>query len=43
MPANRAVAYGEPTSTMFVIEVTEVADGSHAVVGEKLVLADCPD
>ncbi len=39
MPANRAVAYGEDIDYV-VIEVTAVADGSHAVVGEKLVLAE---
>ncbi|MEZ5935538.1 MAG: isoleucine--tRNA ligase [Alphaproteobacteria bacterium] len=39
MPANRAVAYGEDIDYV-VIEVTEVAEGSHAVVGEKLVLAE---
>ena len=38
MPANRAVAYGEDVDYL-VIEVTGVADGSHAVLGEKLVLA----
>ncbi len=39
MPANRAVAYGEDIDYV-VIEVTESAEGSHAVVGEKLVLAE---
>ncbi|MGI9434701.1 MAG: isoleucine--tRNA ligase, partial [Geminicoccaceae bacterium] len=38
MPANRAVAYGEDVDYQ-VIEVTEVGEGSHAVVGEKLVIA----
>ncbi|MGH1479622.1 MAG: isoleucine--tRNA ligase [Geminicoccales bacterium] len=38
MPANRAVAYGEDVDYQ-VIEVTGVTEGSHAVVGEKLVLA----
>ncbi len=38
MPANRAVAYGEDVDYC-VIEVTEIGEGSHAVVGEKLVLA----
>ncbi len=38
MPANRAVAYGEDIDYS-VIEVTAVADGSLAEVGEKLVLA----
>ena len=39
MPANRAVAYGEDIDYV-VIEVTETAEGSHAAVGEKLVLAE---
>ena len=39
MPANRAVAYGEDIDYV-VIEVAEVAEGSHATVGEKLVLAE---
>ncbi|MEL6965185.1 MAG: isoleucine--tRNA ligase, partial [Pseudomonadota bacterium] len=38
MPANRAVAYGADIDYV-VIEVAAVTDGSHAVVGEKLVLA----
>ena len=39
MPANRAVAYGEDIDYV-VIEVSETAEGSHAAVGEKLVLAE---
>ncbi|MGI9506340.1 MAG: isoleucine--tRNA ligase, partial [Geminicoccaceae bacterium] len=39
MPANRAVAYGEDIDYV-VIEVTEAAEGSHAKVGERLVLAE---
>ena len=38
MPANRAVAYGEDIDYA-LIEVTETEDSSHAMVGEKLVLA----
>lgn len=38
MPGNRAVAYGEDVDYR-VIEVTAVADGSRAQVGEQLVLA----
>ncbi len=38
MPGNRAVAYG-PDIDYRVIEVTAVADGSLATVGEKLVVA----
>ena len=39
MPANRAVAYGEDIDYA-LIEVTETAEGSYAVVGEKLMLAE---
>ena len=39
MPANRAVAYGEDIDYV-VIEVTGAAEGSHAKIGEKLVLAE---
>ncbi len=38
MPANRAVAYGEDVDYC-VIQVTDVGEGSHAVIGEKLVFA----
>jgi isoleucyl-tRNA synthetase len=38
MPGNRAVAYGAELDYR-LIEVTAVADGAHAVVGEKLLLA----
>jgi isoleucyl-tRNA synthetase len=38
MPGNRAVAYGEDVEYR-VIEVTAVADGSLAKVGERLVVA----
>ena len=38
IPANRAVAYGEDVDYQ-VIEVTDVAEGSRAKIGEKLVLA----
>ena len=38
MPGNRAVAYGEEIDYR-VIEVTEVAEGALARVGEKLLLA----
>ncbi|HEX5796668.1 MAG TPA: class I tRNA ligase family protein, partial [Geminicoccaceae bacterium] len=38
MPGNRAVAYGTEIDYR-VVEVTEVADGALARVGEKLVLA----
>ena len=37
MPGNRAVAYG-PEFDYVVVEVTEVAEGSLACVGDKLVL-----
>ncbi|MFO1038363.1 MAG: isoleucine--tRNA ligase [Geminicoccaceae bacterium] len=38
IPANRAVAYG-PDVTYQLIEVGEVGEGSHARVGERLLLA----
>ena len=38
MPGNRAVAYGDDIDYL-VIEVTAVADGSLARIGEKLVIA----
>ena len=41
MPGNRAVAYGEDIEYR-VIEVTAVAEGSLARVGERLVLAGAP-
>ena len=37
MPANRAIAYG-PTFDYAVVQVDAVAEGSKALVGEKLVL-----
>ncbi len=39
MPANRAVAYGDDIDYA-VIEVTAIEGGSHAIVGEKLILAE---
>jgi len=39
MPGNRAVAYG-PTINYAVIEITDIADNSLAVVGEKLIMAE---
>jgi isoleucyl-tRNA synthetase len=38
MPGNRAVAYGAELDYR-LIEVTAVAEGAHAVVGEKLLMA----
>jgi isoleucyl-tRNA synthetase len=38
MPGNRAIAYGEDVDYR-VIEVLEVMDGSHARVGERLLMA----
>ncbi len=38
MPGNRAVAYG-PDIDYVVMEITDVADDSLAVVGEKLIVA----
>ena len=39
MPGNRAVAYG-PDLDYRVMEVQEASDGSHAVPGEKLLVAE---
>ena len=38
MPGNRAVAYG-PEIAYALVEVTEAAEGSRAVVGEKIVVS----
>ncbi|MCJ9428464.1 isoleucine--tRNA ligase [Kordiimonas marina] len=39
IPANRAVCYG-PDLDYVVIEVTEVAEGSMAKIGDRLIVAD---
>ncbi len=39
IPGNRAVAYGEQLSYV-VVEVTEIAEGSLARIGERLIVAE---